>query len=83
MTKKCLVTQGKVDLKKYDKLDGEWKKIGLVAPARRALVNAKLLRIRDLQKVTEKQLMSLHGMGPSSLPIIKKEMKKLKIKFKG
>jgi hypothetical protein len=82
MTKKCLVTQGKVDLKKYDKLDGEWKKNGLVAPARRALVNAKLLRIKDLQKITEKQLMSLHGMGPSSLPIIKKEMKKLKIKFK-
>ena len=49
------------------------KKIGLVAPARRALVNAKLLRIKDLQKITEKQLMSLHGMGPSSLPIIKKK----------
>jgi len=82
MTNKCLVTQGKVDLRKYDILDSEWKKIGLVAPARRALVNAKLLKIRDLKKITEKQLMSLHGMGPSSLPIIKKEMIKLGVKFK-
>ena len=82
MSKKCLVTQGKVDLNMYDKLDGEWKKIGLAAPARRALINAKLIKITDLKKITEKQLMALHGMGPSSLPIIKREMKKLKIKFK-
>lgn len=82
MSKKCLVTQGKVDLNMYYKLDGEWKKIGLAAPARRALINAKLIKISDLKKITEKQLMTLHGMGPSSLPIIKREMKKLKIKFK-
>ena len=82
MSKRCLVTQGKVDLNMYDKLDGEWKKIGLAAPARRALINAKLIKITDLKKITEKHLMALHGMGPSSLPIIKREMKKLKIKFK-
>jgi hypothetical protein len=81
MSKKCLVTQGKVDLNMYDKLDGEWKRIGLAAPARRALINAKLIKITDLKKITEKQLMALHGMGPSSLPIIKREMKKLKFKF--
>ena len=82
MSKKCLATQGKVDLNMYDKLDGEWKKIGLAAPARRALINAKLIKITDLKKITEKYFMALHGMGPSSLPIIKREMKKLKIKFK-
>lgn len=82
MFKKCLVTQGKVDLSLYDKLDGEWKRIGLAAPARRALINAKLIKITDLKKISEKNLMALHGMGPSSLPIIKREMKKFKIKFK-
>lgn len=82
MSKKCLVTQGKVDLSLYDKLDGEWKRIGLAAPARRALINAKLIKITDLKKISEKNLMALHGMGPSSLPIIKREMKKYKIKFK-
>ena len=82
MSKKCLVTQGKVDLSLYDKLDGEWKRIGLAAPARRALINAKLIKITDLKKISEKNLMALHGMGPGSLPIIKREMKKFKIKFK-
>lgn len=82
MSKKCLVTQGKVDLSLYDKLDGDWKRIGLAAPARRALINAKLIKITDLKKISEKNLMALHGMGPSSLPIIKREMKKFKIKFK-
>ena len=82
MSKKCLVTQGKVDLSLYDKLDGEWKRIGLAAPARRALINGKLIKITDLKKISEKNLMALHGMGPSSLPIIKREMKKFKIKFK-
>jgi DNA-directed RNA polymerase alpha subunit len=82
MSKKCPVTQGKVDLSLYDKLDSEWKKIGLAAPARRALINAKLTKVTDLKKITEKDLMSLHGMGPSSLPVIKREMKKIRIKFK-
>ena len=59
MPKKCLVTQGKVGLSFYDKLDVEWKKIGLAAPARRALINAKLIEISDLKKITEKHLMAL------------------------
>jgi DNA-directed RNA polymerase alpha subunit len=63
-------------------LDDEWKQIGLSAPARRALVNAKLTKIEHLKKLTEKQLMSLHGMGPRSLPLIKKAMKKYKVNFK-
>lgn len=79
---KCDVTQGKIDLSKYEKIDGEWKKLGLAAPARRALVNAKIIRIDDLKKITEAKLISLHGMGPSSLPKIKSAMRKKKIKFK-
>jgi DNA-directed RNA polymerase alpha subunit len=78
----CEVKLGKVDLSKYDKLDGEWRKIGLAAPARRALINARILKIEDLKKITEEKLLSLHGMGPSSLPKIKKAMKKKKLNFK-
>jgi hypothetical protein len=63
-------------------VEQEWEKIGLSAPARRALINAKLTKIEHLKKITEKQLMSLHGIGPSSLPIIKKAMKKYKVSFK-
>jgi len=63
-------------------VEQEWEKIGLSAPARRALINAKLTKIEHLKKITEKQLMSLHGIGPSSLPIIKKAMRKYKVSFK-
>jgi DNA-directed RNA polymerase alpha subunit len=67
---------------KLMQVEQEWEKIGLSAPARRALINAKLTKIEHLKKLTEKQLMSLHGIGPSSLPIIKKAMKKYKVSFK-
>jgi hypothetical protein len=40
----------------YDALDGEWKRIGLSGPARRALVDAKLYRVSDLRKLTLMQL---------------------------
>jgi DNA-directed RNA polymerase alpha subunit len=63
-------------------VEQEWEEIGLSAPARRALINAKLTKIEHLKKLTEKQLMSLHGIGPSSLPIIKKAMRKYKVSFK-
>ena len=79
---RCEIKQGKVDLSIYDKLDGEWKKIGLPAPARRALIDAKLTRIIHLSKLTEKELLSLHGIGPNSIPLIKKAMKKNDVKFK-
>ena len=64
------------------KNEGEWQKIGLAAPASRALINANLIKIEHLKRITEKQLLSLHGIGPSSLPIIKKAMKKYKVNFK-
>ena len=51
-----------VDLTDYDKVDGAWKEIGLAAPARRALVDAKLLQVSDLRKVSLDKLKALHGM---------------------
>ena len=82
MKKKCAVTQGLVDLEKYAKLDTYWKNIKIAAPARRALVDRKLFKLSDLKKISEKELKSLHGMGPNALAILKKEMKKKNLSFK-
>jgi hypothetical protein len=61
--------------------DGVWKAIGLGAPARRALVNAKILKVSDLGKFTKAQIESLHGMGPSTMPKLLAAMKSEGVKF--
>jgi uncharacterized protein YdhG (YjbR/CyaY superfamily) len=78
----CPVKQGKVDLARYSKVDGFWRELGIAAPARRGLVDQKLLKLIDLMRVTEKEFLDIHAMGPKSAAIIKKEMKKEGIKFK-
>jgi len=40
-----------IDMSKYEDLDGEWRKIGLSAPARKALVEAKLIGSRIFGKL--------------------------------
>ena len=70
---KCPVTRGEVDLSKYEKVDGVWRELGLAAPARRALVDNKILKISDLKKFTLDQIAEFHGIGPTALKIIKKE----------
>ena len=67
----CDVTAGLVDLSKYDKIDGVWKEMGLAAPARRALVNNKILKISDLKKFTAEEVADFHGMGPNAMKILK------------
>lgn len=61
--------------------DGIWKEIGLDAPARRALVNAKIFKVSDLARFTQAQIEALHGLGPSSIPKLLKEMKSAGIKY--
>jgi hypothetical protein len=61
------VTRGEVDLDKYAALDGEWRKVGIAAPARRALVDAKLYKVSDLRKISLEELTELHGMGKSAI----------------
>ena len=78
----CAVVRGEVDLSKYEKVDGVWRALGLAAPARRALINAKLVKLSDLKKLSEKEFLALHGMGPSAAKIIKVEMRKKKLTFK-
>ena len=70
------------DLSKYDELDQEWRAIGLAAPARRALVDAKLYKVSDLRKISLQDLTNLHGMGKSAIARIKVVMHGQKIAFR-
>lgn len=63
-------------------LDEEWIKIGLAAPARRALVGAKLYKVSDLHKISLDELTVLHGMGKSAIARIRVIMDAKKITFK-
>lgn len=42
------------------------------APARRALERENIKTLEDLAKWTEKEIINLHGMGPSTIPKLKK-----------
>jgi hypothetical protein len=68
----CDVTAGRVNLSKYEKVDGVWKELGLAAPARRALVNNKVLKLTDLKRFTLDEVADFHGMGPTALALLKK-----------
>jgi len=69
-------------MSKYEDEDEEWRAIGLAAPARRALVDAKLYRVSDLRKISLKDLENLHGMGKSAIARIKVVMHGKKITFR-
>lgn len=63
-------------------IDDEWYRIGLAAPARRALVEAKLYKVSDLRKISLEELSGLHGMGKSAIARIGVIMDAKKIRFK-
>lgn len=46
----------------------------LSAPARRALEGKGIRLIDQLASFTEKEILQLHGIGPASLPILKKAL---------
>lgn len=54
----------------------------LSAPARRALQAVNVSKPEHLVLYSEKDLLSLHGLGKSSIPILKEVMKKQGLKFK-
>jgi DNA repair protein RadC len=66
----------------YELLGLEWRKIGLSAPSRRALVDAKLYKVSDLRKISRAELNALHGMGKSALARINVIMEAKKISFR-
>ena len=66
----------------YENLDVEWRKIGLTAPARKALVDAKLYKVSDLRKITLTELTELDGMSKSSIARLKVIMNAKRISFR-
>ena len=54
----------------------------LVSPALRALLSANIFNLNQLSEYSEKEILSLHGMGPSSIPLLKKALKEKGLSFK-
>ncbi|WP_285008589.1 RNA polymerase alpha subunit C-terminal domain-containing protein [Pedobacter faecalis] len=52
--------------------DGFLSLIG--APARRALERESIKTLADLSKWSEQELLKLHGMGPTTIPKLKKAL---------
>lgn len=54
----------------------------LPAPARRALEGAGITTLQELSKKSEQEVLTLHGMGPSSIPKLKKALAEAKLSFR-
>jgi hypothetical protein len=54
----------------------------LAAPARRALENAGIKSLVQLSKRSEAEILKLHGMGPSSIPKLRKALQAEGLSFK-
>jgi len=53
----------------------------LASPARRALLFHGIDTVEKLAKFTEKEILSFHGMGPASIPILRKVLSEAKLNF--
>jgi hypothetical protein len=54
----------------------------VAAPARRALENAGIKTPQQLSRYTIAELLALHGIGPSSIPKLRKVLKANGLSFK-
>src|SRR5690606_12963158 len=54
----------------------------LSAPARRALENAGITTVEVLSGYSEKEILALHGMGPSSVPKLRKALEESGLTFR-
>lgn len=79
---RCEVTTGQVDLDAYAAVDGEWRDLGLAAPARRALIDNGCYKLSDLRKESLDAIKDLHGMGPNAIRILTTAMKKADLSFR-
>ena len=75
-------TNGAADLEYYASVDQAWVRIGLGAPARRALINEGLFELSDLRKTSLAALKELHGIGSNAIRILTSEMKKADLSFR-
>lgn len=53
----------------------------LYAPARRALENADIKTLKQLSKYSENDILKLHGIGKTAIPILKRELKNAGLTF--
>lgn len=53
----------------------------LAAPAQRALAGAGVTSLSHLARMTEANVMALHGMGPNAMKSLKDAMKAKKLAF--
>lgn len=72
----CPVARGEVDFDWYAARDAVWRELGLAAPARRALVDAGILKKSQLRGFTLAELAALHGIGKTALPKLQPYAKK-------
>lgn len=63
-------------------LEVEWYRIGLTAPARKALVEAKLYKVSDLRKISLEELRVIPGVSKSAVARIQVIMRAKKINFR-
>lgn len=54
----------------------------LKAPARRALASASISTLEELARFSEEEVLNLHGMGPTSMPILKQALADAGLKFR-
>jgi hypothetical protein len=54
----------------------------IAAPARRALVGEGITSVKQLSKWSEADPLKLHGMGPGTLPKLRKALKEEGLTFK-
>lgn len=78
----CPIKTGRVKVAKYERLDGEWRTLGLAAPARRGLIDNKILRLRDLAKWREADVKAIHGIGGNALAVLRRELKRAGLSFR-
>lgn len=68
--------------KKEKPLEKESFLDSLAAPARRALENNKITTLKKLASYTEAELLTFHGLGPSTLPKLRSALKSEGLSFK-
>lgn len=63
-------------------MDRVWRDVGLAAPARRALVDARILTLAALARRTRSSVSSFHGMGPAALRLLERELRSNGLAFR-
>ncbi|MCP3027727.1 RNA polymerase alpha subunit C-terminal domain-containing protein [Halobacillus sp. A5] len=54
----------------------------LSSPARNALIHKEIDTLKQLSTFTEKEILQIHGIGPSSLPTMRKLLEEEGLSFK-